>query len=179
MTLVNDLKKICKEVKGNVITIGLENKTVVSELDKNDKICNLYSMQFNGKKRSKKTGRGSTGKTISIKKIRRVFKKKNIDYIICNIGDIEYFLRTFIRDSIYINKIKIYIYGTTDNVDIELLEKRYKRYKVEINILEYTHDFLMEIDTTNAYNHFFKDFFYNIVDIIVLIYNTIGDLLIS
>ena len=38
MTLINDLKKISKEVSGNVITIGLEYKTVLDELDKNEKI---------------------------------------------------------------------------------------------------------------------------------------------
>lgn len=179
MTLINDLKKICKEVNGNVITIGLENKTVVNELDKNENVYNLYSMQFNGKKRSKKVSKGKKGKTISIKKIKKIFKKKNIDYVICNIEDISYFLRTFIKDSIYITKTKIYIYGTLDNIDIELIERRYKRYNVKISILEYNKDFLIEIDTTNAYNHFFKDLLYSIIDIIYSIYNTIGDLLIN
>lgn len=180
MTLINDLKKICKELDGNIITIGLENKTVVDELEKNNKINSLYSMQFNGKKRSKKQGkRIRRSKTISIKKIRKVFKKKRIDYIICNIEDIERFLRTFIKDSIYINKKKLYIYGDKNNIDIDLLEKRYKRYNVKINIIEYSKEVLMEIDTTNAYNNFFKDIFYNISDILYSIYNTIGDLLIS
>lgn len=180
MTLINDLKKICKEIDGNIITIGLENKTVLDELEKNTKINNLYSMQFNGKKRSKKRERGKKkSKNVSIKKIRKIFKKKRMDYTICNIEDIERFLRTFIKDSIYISKKKLYIYGNKNSMDVELIEKRYKRYNVTINIIEYTKEILIEIDTTKAYNNFFKDAFYNIVDILYSIYNTIGDLLIN
>lgn len=180
MTLINDLKKICKDLNGNIITIGLENKTVVDELAKNSKINSLYSMEFNGKKRSKKHEKGSKkSKTVSIKKIRKIFKKKRIDYIVCNIKDVERFLRTFIKDSIYINKKKLYIYGDKNSFDIDIIEKRYKRYNVKINITEYHKEFLVEIDTTNAYNNFFKDSFYSIIDILCSIYNVIGDLLIS
>ena len=180
MTLINDLKNICKEISGNVITIGIDYKTVLDELDKNEKIVNLYSMQFNGKKRSKKKEKGKKrDKIVSIKKIRKIFKKKKIDYVICNIEDINRFLRTFIRDSVYINKEKLYIYGSKNNIDLELIEKRYNRYNVTINITEYDKDVLVEIDNTKAFNNALKDIFYNIVDILYSIYNAIGDLLIN
>ncbi len=180
MTLINDLKNICKEISGNVITIGIDYKTVLDELDKNEKIVNLYSMQFNGKKRSKEKEKGKKrDKIVSIKKIRKIFKKKKIDYVICNIEDINRFLRTFIRDSVYINKEKLYIYGSKNNIDLELIEKRYNRYNVTINITEYDKDVLVEIDNTKAFNNALKDIFYNIVDIFYSIYNAIGDLLIN
>ncbi len=180
MTLINDLKNLCKEISGNVVTIGVDYKTVLDELDKNEKIVNLYSMQFNGKKRSKKKEKGKKrDKIVSIKKIRKIFKKKKIDYIICNIEDINRFLRTFIRDSVYINKKKLYIYGSKNNIDLELIEKRYNRYNVIINITEYDKDVLIEIDNTKAFNNALKDIFYNIADIFYSIYNAIGDLLIN
>ena len=180
MTLINDLKKISKVVSGNVIVIGIEYKTVLDELDKNEKIVNLYSMQFNGKKKSKKKEKGKKrDKIISIKKIKKIFKKKKIDYIICNIEDINRFLRTFIRDSVYINKDKLYIYGSKNNMDLELIEKRYNRYNVKINIIEYDKNMLIAIDNTKAFNNIFKDLFYNIIDIFYSIYNAIGDLLIN
>ncbi len=180
MTLINDLKKISKEVSGNVITIGLEYKTVLDELDKNEKIKELYSMQFNGKKKIKNKEKGKKrNKVVSIKKIRKIFKKKRIDYIICNIEDINRFLRTFIRDSVYINKSKLYIYGSKNNIDLELIEKRYNRYNVIINVTEYEKEVLVEIDNTKAFNKLFKDIFYNIIDILYSIYNIIGDLLIN
>jgi len=109
MTLIGELKKICKDFSGNVLTIGLDFPTVVQVLEKNEKIKKSYSMTFNGKKRAKNYENGARGKTVSIKKIRKIFKKKKIDYIICNIEDVSKFLRTFIRDSVYINKTKLYI----------------------------------------------------------------------
>ncbi len=180
MTLINDLKNVCKEISGNVITIGVDYKTVLDELDKNEKIDNLYSMQFKGRKKSKKKEKSKKrDKIVSIKKIRKIFKKKRIDYIICNIEDINRFLRTFIRDSVYINKEKLYIYGSKNNIDLELIEKRYNRYNVIINVTEYDKEVLVEIDNTKAFNNSFKDIFYNIADILYSIYNTIGDLLIN
>lgn len=179
MTLISDLKNISKNISGKVLVIGLENKTVLQVLDKNTKITELYTMKFNGKKKTKDKCSGKRGKTISIKKIRKVFKKKRIDYIICNIEDINKFLRTFIRDSVYINKTKLYIYGTKDNLDSELIEKRYKRYNTNIVITEYNKELLIEIDNSNAYNSKIKDMFYNISDIGYNIVSAIGDLLIS
>ncbi len=179
MTLISDLKNISKEITGKVLVIGLENKTVEQVLDKNENIAELYTMNFNGKKKTKDKTRGRNGKTISIKKIRKIFKKKRIDYIICNIEDINRFLRTFIRDSVYINKTKLYIYGTKDNLDSELIEKRYKRYNTSITITEYNKELLIEIDNSNAYNNKIKDIFYNISDIGYSMINAIGDLLIN
>ena len=179
MTLISDLKNISKDVSGKVLVIGLENKTVEQVLDKNGNITELYTMKFNGKKKIKDKTRGRRGKTISIKKIRKIFKKKKVDYIICNIEDISKFLRTFIRDSVYINKTKLYIYGNKNNLDSKLIEKRYKRYNTSITITEYNKDLIMEIDNSKAYNNKIKDMFYNISDIGYSIVNVIGDLLIN
>ena len=179
MTLISDLKNIGKRINGNVITIGLDYKTVEDTINKNDNINNLYIMSFNGKKKSKSKNRGRRGKTISIKKIRRIFKKKRIDYIICNIEDVNKFLRSFIRNSIYINKNKLYIYGNKDNIDIELLEKRYKRYTSKINITEYSKDILFEIDNEGVYNSWCKDIIYSICDLIYDSISVIGDILIG
>lgn len=179
MTLISDLKNISKNLSGKVLVIGLENKTALQVLDKNENIVELYTMNFNGKKKTKDKTRGRRGKTISIKKIRKVFKKKRIDYIICNIEDINKFLRTFIRDSVYINKTKLYIYGNKDILDSELIEKRYKRYNTNIVITEYNQELLIEIDNSNAYNNKIKDIFYNISDIGYDMLNVVGDLLIN
>ena len=60
-----------------------------------------------------------------------------------------------------------------------MIEKRYNRYNVIINITEYDKDVLVEIDNTKAFNNVLKDMFYNIADIFYSIYNAIGDLLIN
>lgn len=179
MTLISELKNICKDFSGNVLVIGLDYQTVNQVLDKNDKIKKSYSMNFNGKKRTRKYEKGSRGRIVSIKKIRKIFKKKRIDYVLCNIEDISKFLRTFIRDSVYINKNKLYIYGYKKNIDLELIEKRYGRYNTKIEILEIDNQLLITIDNTNSKNNKFKDFFYNISDIGYSLVNIVGDILIS
>jgi len=179
MTLIGELKNLCKDFSGNVLTIGLEFPTVEQVLEKNDKILKSFSMNFNGKKRAKKYEKGKRGKLVSIKKIRKIFKKKKIDYIICNIEDIDRFLRTFIRDSVYINKNKLYIYGYKKNIDLVLLEKRYGRYDTTIEVLEFENQLLITIDNTKSKNHKIKDFFYNISDSGYWLINLIGDILIS
>lgn len=180
MTLINDLKNICNNISGNVITIGLEYKTVESVILKNKSIVNLYEMNFNGKKKTKSNQKcREKGKVISIKKIKRIFKKKKIDYIVCNIEDISKFLRSFIKNSVYINKTKLYIYGTKGQIDVELLERRYKRYTNEIFITEYKDDVLIEIDNSSSRNNRFKDFWYHISDLVYDVMNFIGDILIG
>ena len=137
-------------------------------------------MHFNGKKRTKKEVKGGKrDKVISIKKIRKIFKKKRIDYIICNIEDVNKFFRSFIKDSIYINKNKLYIYGDKDNIDIELLEYRYKRYTSKIDITEYDKEVLLEIDNCNSHNNYLKDIVYNICDLFYDFVSAIGDILIG
>ena len=180
MTLIEKLKNISKSISGNVIIIGLDYATVEDVIDKNDKINNLYIMNFKGKKRTRKIEKGyKRDKVISIKKIRKVFKKKKIDYIICNIDDVRKFLRSFIKNSVYINKNKLYIYGNNDNVDIELLENRYKRYTDDILITKYNNDILIEINNTNSYNNRLKDFCYHIFDIGYDIVDFIGNILVD
>lgn len=179
MTLISDLKDICKNISGNILIIGLDYPTVEQVLEKNIKIKNQYSMSFNGKKRAKTKERGRRGKTISIKKIKKIFKKKRVDYIICNIEDISKFLRTFIRDSVYINKNNLYIYGKKSDMDIELLEKRYKRYNTKIEITEYDKEILISIDNSKSKNNKIKDIGYSFADLGYSIVNIIGDLLIN
>lgn len=180
MTLISELKTIGKDIKGNVITIGLEYKTVETAIDNNKNINNLYVMNFEGKKRTRKLEKGrKRAKIVSIKKFKKIFKKKRIDYIICNIEDVNKFLRFFIRNSVYINKNKLYIYGNKDNIDIELLQNRYKRYTSKIAVTNYDKDVLLEIDNSEAYNNYLKDFIYNICDLFYDIVNAIGDILIG
>ena len=112
-------------------------------------------------------------KTIKIKKIRKVFKKKKIDYIICNYDEISNYLNTFVKDSIYINKGKLYFYG---NIDVDLLKLKYGRYNVEINLIDKK---IIEIDTSSAKNNFFKDNYYRLVDFKDRLVEIIGDVLMN
>lgn len=180
MTLIQELKTICKDVHGTFLSIGLKYPTVESVIEKNKDITNGYILEFDGKKKGKGKNRFTLkSKKISIKKLRNSFKKKSIDTMVCNYQDIEKYMRYFVKDSVYINKGKLYLYGKKEDYVIEDIENYYKRYQTKIIITEYEEDFLIEIDNTNSKNNWFKDKVYKIKDTISTIINIIGDIMIG
>ena len=180
LTLVNDLKTICRKLEGTLVTIGLSYPTVESVLDKNTNITNGYILVFDGKKKGKnKTKTGKKQKKISIKKLRKTFKKKTVNTIICRYEDIEKYMRFFVRDSVYINCGKLYIYGKKDEFILDDIENYYKRYQTKIEITDYKEDFLIEVDNSKAKNNWIKDKIYRIKDTIVYYINVIGDIMIG
>lgn len=183
MTLVNDLKDICKDLKGTFLSIGLCYPTVESVIDKNKNITEGYLLVLEGKKKgktrskdyNKKVGR----KKISIKKLRKTFKKKSVDTLILNYEDAKKYMRFFVSDSVYINKGKLYIYGKKDKFTIDDIKSYYGRYNTKVEIKEYDNDFLIIIDNTNSKNNYFKDKMYKFKDTIIYYINVIGDILIG
>ena len=166
---MKELKKIIKNLDGNVLGIGLSSD-LIEEIENNDKIvnCNLLNPYIKSKKKF-----SLFNKTIKIKKIRKVFKKKKVDYIICNYDEINNYFNTFVKDSIYINKKKIYYFG---NVDISLLKYKYGRYNTNIIIKNKN---LIEIDNSKAKNNFFKDNYYRLKDFKDRLVELIGDILMN
>ncbi len=168
----NELKKIIKKIDGNVLGIGLDEK--LSEIiDQNDRIteCNLLNSYVKGK------FKGSLfQKTIKIKKIRKIFKKKKVDYIICDYDQIKKYLNTFVKDSVYINKNKLYFFG---NVDFDLINYKYQRYDTKIDVKKYKDKYIVEIDNSKAKNNFLKDNYYRVKDFKDKIIEVIGDVLMN
>ncbi len=166
---MKELIKIIRNLDGRVLGIGLD-ENLIKEIEINDKIteCDLLNSHSKGKSKF-----SLFNKTIRIKKIRKIFKKKKIDYIICNYDDINKYFNTFIKDSIYINKRKIFYFG---NIDIELLKTRYGRYDTNIVIKSKN---LIEIDCSKAKNNFFKDNYYRLKDFKSKLIEVIGDILMN
>lgn len=166
---MKELLEIIKNLDGKVLGIGLDEK-LTKAIEDNDKIieCNLLNSYTKGKNKF-----SLFNKTIKIKKIRKVFKKKKINYVICNYDEIYKYFNTFIKDSIYINNKKIYYFG---NVDIELLKSKYNRYDTKIIIKNKN---LIEIDTSKAKNNFFKDIYYRLKDFKDKLIELIGDILMN
>mgnify|MGYP006070215295 CR=1 FL=1 len=166
---MNKLKKIIKNLEGNVLGIGL-NENLISAIEKNNRIieCNLLNSCAKGKFK-----KSFFNKTIKIKKIRKIFKKKKVDYIICNYDEINNYFNTFIKDSIYINKNKLYFYG---NIDVNLLKLKYGRYNTKINLIDKN---IIEIDNSLAKNNFLKDNYYRFIDFKNHLVEIIGDILMN
>jgi len=171
--MYKSLYNIISDMSGFVLAIGLDDK-LVDRLDKNKNITKCDVLNYSPKKFGKEKVKKEKLKKISIKKLRKIYKKKNVDYIICNFEHITNFLNSFVKDSIYINKTKLYFYG---NIDKDLILKKYQRYDTKIDIKEYKDTCIIEIDNTNSKNNKIKEIKYTIVDGFNHVIEVIGDVL--
>jgi len=169
--MYKSLYSIISDMSGFVLAIGVDDK-LVEKIDKNKNITNCDALNYVSNKNSKEKGKKL--KKISIKNLRKIYKKKNVDYIICNYEHINKFLNTFVKDSVYINKTKLYFYG---DIDKELILKKYQRYDTKIDIKDYKDTCIIEIDNTNSKNNKLKEIKYGIVDGFNHIIEVIGDIL--
>lgn len=198
------IKKI-KKMDGTFLGIGIENTKMIETIKKMpfSEIMflegqNNFSSMINPKKKKKnllKSNHHIDGKkmkeksylarlfefggkeTANVKKLRKSFKKKSIDNIVCNYEYIKRFTKQFVRDSVYLNRGKIYIYG--DKEDISDLVNKYKRYTDKIEEFEDGDKFLLIADNSNAKNNKIKDMGYYIVDTMSNLANIIADILIG
>ena len=172
--MYKSLLEIIKKIKGNVLCVGVDDKLLDGFARNN--LVNVYTIDKAqrglGVAKSKKRNTGS-GKTINIKKLYKYFKKSSVDCIICNAEEVNDYLKYFVRDSIYLDKKKIYIYGKKESTDIQLLEKRYQRYNAKVEIKEFKENVLFIINNENVKVNWFKnkcfftqDTFYNFVEFI-------------
>ncbi len=166
---------ISKVVSGDVLGIGVDEK--ISEiLEQNDRVLNCNLLNSYSKIDNKTNAKKEKLKKIRIKKLRKVFKKKKIDFIICNIDEIKKYMKTFVKDSIYINRNILYIYNLTDEEYKKEIIKKYKRYNTKIEEIDKE---TLKIDNSNAKTNIIKDSFYLIQDTLTSLFNIISDLLLN
>ena len=161
---MNDqILEIINNLKGSLLGIGVNNDILLEAIENNDdiNICYLLNnISLTGKKFSiTKRGRN---KKINIKKIKKHFKKKSLDAVICNYDIIKQFQRSFIPSSIYINKGDLYIYGSKN--DLKVLEKKYQRYTNDIKFIQNKEGTILKINNRSTKNNWFKDTGYKIKD---------------
>lgn len=169
---------VTKCVSGNVLGIGVDEK-IAQILEQNTLVlnCNLLNSYTN--KANKKQTKKQRLKKIRIKKLRKIFKKKKVDFIICNIEEIKRYLKTFIKDSVYINKDMLYIYNIKDEELKNNLIKKYKRYNTIIEEIKDNDAIILKIDNKNAQTNIIKDFTYLIIDTVLKLFEIISDLLLN
>lgn len=175
--IVKTFEKIIDNIHGKLVWIGLNEEYLIKKIESNQNIvyCDLLdSINISNGKNNKKSKKYN----LSIKDFRKYFKKKNIDYLISDIKDINKLLPRFIPDSIYICFKEICIYGDT-SYDYERIQKRYKRYTKDIKVEIYNNQFLIKINVGKTKNKFFKDKFYFIIDNIINFIDLISDLIVS
>lgn len=174
MKIKAKLKQLIKKMEGNVLSIGLRDEELLEQIYDNEKIIVFNTFNNTENDENPKVRIFKFHKTYSIKKIRKLFKRKKVDYILCNYHDIEKYLRHFIKDSVFINKKDLYIYG---NFEYNEILKKYQRYKINFTIFELKDGIVLKIDNTNSKNNKFKDLMYYSIDTAEYIANVIGDIL--
>jgi len=155
----NYLLNQVKNMEGSLLGIGITSEKLKKAIQNNNKItiCNLLEENTKGIGK-KKFSILNKPRTINIKKIKKIFKKKRVDNIICNIDTIKKFQKTFIRDSVYINKNKLYIYGNKE--DLENIKEKYERYTNEIELKQEDKKYILIVNNTNTKNNKLKDILY-------------------
>lgn len=174
--MYQELTLQAKKLVGCLLGIGINNDQLMQAIQNNDQIKNCDFLN------SLAVGpviNGPKLKIININKLRKRYKKKRINYLICNYSEIKSYLKTFIKDSIYITSQTIYLFGTKSEIDFNLVMKRYKRYAVQISKLEYKETFILIIDVSKAKNNKIMDFFYYINDSFYNVIELLSDFLVN
>lgn len=170
--------EITKCTSGNVLGIGVDEK-ITKILEQNERVLNCNLLNSETKNEKKTHEKKQRLKRIRIKNIRKIFKKKKVDFIICNTDEIRKYLKTFVKDSIYINKNMLYLYNIKDEDLKQELIKKYKRYNTKIEEIKDKDTIILKIDNKEAKTNIFKDYMYLIIDTLIQLFNLISDLLLN
>ncbi len=173
------LYSIIKKLQGNVLIIGVEDEQLLVAISENPNIskCNLLNAITNNfKERKKMRGRK---KNFQIRKLRKKFHKKKVDDILCNIEDIYPYLKTFVKDSVYINRGKLYFYGEKGKYDLEKTLRKYKKYQAKVEQKFEGNYFFITISNEHSKTNKLKDIWFSISEFMMWLYEIIGDMLIN
>ena len=136
--MIKELLKIVKKLDGKLLVIvnfififfsfSIDTK-ILNCINNNNNIisCDILTSKNDDTKYDTK----GKQKKINISSLRRKYKKKKINYIIADINEIDKYLKTFVKDSIFINQKEI-IFLSDKNYDYDLIKNKYKRYKTDI-----------------------------------------------
>lgn len=171
------MKRIIDDIhtfKGNVLCIGVADDKILSCLKKN-KLIGLYELNRNSTTKifGRKKVKDNSGKSIPIKKFRKVFKKKSLEYIIINLNSVFDYQKYMASNAVYLCKKKLYIYGTSEMINASYVARKYKRYNTKIECLEDGSDYCVVVDLSKAKFSWFKEKFYLIVDTFI----NLGDMI--
>lgn len=171
--IISELKKFIKKLEGSLLSISIEDETILKEIEKNKKIADLYNLTNS----SKKSYKNMKNKGLIDIKINKLSKKigAKVDYIICDLNGINTYLNVVVKQSYKIVNKKIYFYGITDIYEVNKLINKYKRYNCIVSYINESDSYLIEIDTSNIKIKWYKKIIYSIYDVLLDINDAIGN----
>ncbi len=155
---------IIDNMAGSLLGIGIDDDSMLEKIENNKKIDLCYILSNGGSKNNKKFKLFKKGrdKKINIKKLKKFFKKKSIDNVLCDYNVIKKFSRNFMGGSVYINKGKLYIYGNIQ--DLKNLKERYERYTKDVELIKNSKSFILIVNNQKTRSTAFRDSIYKMTD---------------
>lgn len=176
--MINEIKKIIKNLSGRIITFGVVDKDLIDEIVNNSKLTDFYILSFNKQIQYQNSSSCTPVKKAKINKIKRKNKRKKFDYMIFEISDIKENINKMVYDSLSLTTKKVYFYGNSKDYGYTNIVKKYKRYGLKIKLQKYENkDYVIEIEIKKV--NIFKKQYYKISDFIVYVYEAIGQALTS
>ena len=172
--MIEEIKKIIKSLEGSVVAFGFKTEKFSSILNSNDKITTFDVLEGIAKKRKNKKGKQ---KTININSLRKKYKKKKINTILIDVDVMDKYMIYLIKETIYIGKDKLYLFGSKENVEKCLI--KYKRYNILSEEKEYNNKLIVKVDISKSKSYKIKDKLYIIKDKIDIFLAMITDILTS
>lgn len=172
--MIEEIKRIIKSLEGSVIAFGFKTDKFKTILNSNKKITSFDVLDEISKKNKKQKGKQ---KTINISDLRKKYKKKKINTILIDVDTMNKYMIYLIKETIYIGKEKIYLFGSKENV--KKYVNKYERYNVVTLEKEYNEKIIARIDIVNAKNNLIKDKLYIVKDKINEFLSLITDILTS
>lgn len=169
------IKKV-KSIKNNLILIGCSD-SVIDEANNCNNIKVCYVLNNLSRVTGKYSEKGRI-KKIRLKNFKRKFKK-NRNTLIVNFDDIVDHYKRFIPISVYITKDVIYLYCNHEDERLDSIVNKYKRYKVNYEVVKLSDGVLYRIDCSNKKINFINSRIYIIKDTMDNIFDLVGDYLIN
>lgn len=176
---MNKIEKVLSDkvrnMKGFVLGFGQIDESLIKEIDKNNNI-NEFVLLSDANMSSTENSKSKNNKKLSYHKIQKKFRKKNITNIIAFYDDLKSYRRRFVIDSLFLAKENIYVIIKNEDIDVDLVKNRFKRYHQELEITECRNGYVLQIKKTKYRKNKVRDSLYLLMDFIVDIINLIGDL---
>ncbi|MDD3186915.1 MAG: hypothetical protein PHD02_00360 [Bacilli bacterium] len=170
--MIEELKRILKNISGRVVALGFRTEKFEKILTVNTNITSFDTLNEISKKENKIFGKK---KKLSIDKLRKKYGKKNIDVVIINSDAMTKYISYIIKETIYIGKKDLYIYGNKEN-NYEFL-KKYKRYKIITEEMGYKDNSIIKLDISKSKVNRVKEKIYLVIDFFDKILEMIRELL--
>ncbi len=180
---MNKIEKVLldsiKRMDGFVLGFGDFSEKITSTIDKLNSITEFTILSGGKISSDGGSGKKTKLKKILYKKIKKKFKNKNVNYIIASYEELEGYKRRFISDSLYLVNKGIYIYVNDEDIDINVIKRRYERYNEIVEIIECRDGFVLHIEKKKYKKNIIRDKFYLVIDAIVDGFNFFGDAIVS